>query len=169
MPKQTTHVGVVREWCQSLGILSAVSISRQEAEIKLALYVPNLISDFPDAAFTAASLNHVAKACVKGFPTYAELYNALRTWWRENRPIANALPAPAQRTPEPERPPPTDEERAYVRRCVEEITANLRNPDAEKLRDRDPGPRYLTPEQLDRVNPLPNGRKRAPGEDDDGR
>jgi hypothetical protein len=162
MPKQTTHVRVVREWCQSLGILAAVSISRQEAEIKLALYVPNLMADFPDEAFTAESLNHVAKASVSGFPTYAELYNQIRAWWRENRPITNALPAPAQPpAPEPERTPPTDDERAYVRTRVAEITASLRSHHAEREQaPPSPGPRHLTPAQLDAVNPLPNGRKR---------
>jgi hypothetical protein len=166
MPKATTHVPVVRQWCQSLGVLSAVSISRQEAEMKLAAYVPLLLDRFPDAAFTTASLQHVASRAVKGFPTYGELAAWLAEWWREHRPALPALPPPP---PVVERPPPTPEEVAHVRECVETIVANMRSTailsdtvgrslDVPLPR---PGPRYLTPEQLDRINPLPNGLKRA--------
>ena len=84
---QQTHEPVVRQWCQSLGILTAVSISRQEAEMKLAAYVPLLASEFPAAAFTTESLQHVARLCHRGFPTYPEIVNHLSMWWRENRTL----------------------------------------------------------------------------------
>ena len=160
MPTQQTHLPVVREWCQSLGVLSAVSISRREAEMKLAAYVPLLMDRFPDAAFTTDSLQHVAARAVKGFPTYGELAAWLSEWWRENRPRPPALPPPAP-APIAERAPPTDEERAHVRACVRQIVANLRSPFSEQRDDPlPPPPRYLTPEQLDHINPLPDGRKR---------
>lgn len=153
--KQNVHVNVVREWLVSLGILTAISISREEARVKLAAFLPMLMSDFTDAAFTTDSLNHVAKACAKGFPTYPELHNHLRAWWREHHPVLT-LPAPP---PPPPRPEPTDEERAYVRACVQKIIGNMRSPDA--VPPPAPTPRYLTPAQLDQINPLPGGRRRA--------
>lgn len=178
MKRQATHVGVVRSWCQSLGVLTAVSITREEAEMKLAAYVPLLMQEFPDAAFTSESLNHVARACSKGFPTYAELVGALSAHWRASRPVL-ALPPPPP--PEP-RPPPTDEERAEVTRLAREAIAALRSTAQEFDRRREavwaaqerrgvvpppyddagrPRARHLSAELLDRINPLPNGRKRS--------
>jgi hypothetical protein len=87
MPKQSTHIPVVRQWLQSLGILSAVSISRQEAEMKLAAYVPLLVDRFSDATFTKESLEYVAFRASKGFPTYSELAGWLHDWWRDHRPV----------------------------------------------------------------------------------
>jgi hypothetical protein len=136
-----------------------------DAELKLSAFVPLLLENFPRAAFTQASLHYVGSQC-KFFPSYAEVITHLRAWWRENRPIDNALPAPLRREPEPERPEPTEEERAYVRRRVAEITAILSDDAAELARPL-PGPRHLTPEQLDIVNPLPNGRKRHAPERDE--
>ena len=154
------HVGIVREWLVSLGILTAISISREEARIKLAAFVPMMMSDFEDSAFTKESLNHVAKACVKGFPTYPELHNHLRDWWRANRPALPALPPPP---PIRQRGEPTPEEIEHVTRVVAETIAALRasaQPVADWQTARTPKPSYLTPEQLDRINPLPNGAKR---------
>jgi hypothetical protein len=158
MPKQATHVPVVRQWCQSLGVLSAVSITRQEAEMKLAAYVPLLVDRFPDAAFTTASLQHVAAHAVKGFPTYGELAAWLAGWWKDNRPLPPALPAPP---PIRQRDEPTPDEIAHVERVVAETIAFLRSSAQPIEERRPPGARYLTPEQLDIVNPLPNGRKRT--------
>ena len=160
MPKQRTHIRVVREWCQSLGVLTAVSITRQEAEMKLAAYVPLLFDRFPDGAFTTASLEHVARQCVKGFPTYPELAGYLSDWWRAHRPAPPALPAPP---PTPRRPDPTPEEIAHVRQCVETIVANMHSPWSEPREAPAPIARHLSPAQLDLVNPLPNGRKRTDG------
>jgi hypothetical protein len=136
--------------------------------MKLAAYVPLLASEFPAAAFTTESLQHVARLCHRGFPTYPEIANHLSMWWRENRTLPR-IAAPVLE----ERPPPTPEEIAYVRGRVDEIVRNLRA--AELYRTSQivdlpsakfsPGPRYLTPEQLDIINPLPNGRKRVPQAD----
>jgi hypothetical protein len=157
MPKKTTHLPVVRQWCQSLGILSAVSISRQEAEMKLAAYVPLLADRFPDGAFTTASLEYVARQAIKGFPTYGELAAWLAEWWRATRPPPLALPAPP---PIRQRGEPTPEEIEHVTRVAAEAIAALRS-SAQPIEDyRRPAPRYLTPEQLDRINPLPGGAKR---------
>lgn len=161
MPKKTTHLPVVRQWCQSLGILSAVSISRQEAEMKLAAYVPLLADRFPDGAFTTASLEYVARQAIKGFPTYGELAAWLAEWWRATRPPPLALPAPP---PIRQRGEPTPEEIEHVTRVVAETIAALRagaQPVEEWRTARTPKPSYLSPEQLDRINPLPNGRKRT--------
>ena len=99
-------------------------------------------------------------------PSYAEVIEHLGGWWKEHRPPLPALPPPDIPPP---RPPPTEEEIAHVRACVEEITRNMRSSAIE--RDTEgrpidtgpppPKPRYLPPDVLDRINPLPNGRKRA--------
>ena len=150
-------MGVVREWCQSLGVLTAVSLSRAEAEMKLGAYVPMLMRDFPDGAFTTDSLNAVARECTEGFPIYPVLAGRLSRWWREHRPYV-ALPAPP---PPPPRPDPTPEEVAHVEQVTRAVVAWLRS-SAQPVEDRrPPGARHLTPEQLDRLNPLPNGRKRT--------
>jgi hypothetical protein len=163
MSKQQTHINVVRQWCLSLGVLSAVSVSRQEAEMRLAAYVPMLMDRFPDGAFTTASLEHVARHAVKGFPTYGELAAWLADWWRDHRPLPPLLEKPKEAPPQPPRVPPTPEEIEYVHRCVQQIAANMRSPwserEAEPLSVR---PAYASPEVLDRINPLPNGRKRVP-------
>ena len=168
---QQTHIRVVREWCISLGVLAAVSISRQEAELRLAAFVPLLLDRFPDAAFTASSLEHVAARCVKGFPTYGELAAYLAEWWREHRPMPPQIAGPAREAPPPApRTPPTPEESAYVSARVQEIVATFKSsplfrPPGQNTLDDDGVRRsrafHLTPEQLDIVNPLPNGRKRA--------
>ena len=94
MPSQRTHVPVVRQWCQSLGVLSAVSITRHEADMKLAAYIPLLVDRFPDAAFTTASLEYVAFRASKGFPTYSELAEWLAQWWREHSPAPPRITGP---------------------------------------------------------------------------
>ena len=155
--KQDTHVKVVRDWCKSLGILTAASMASGEAQAKMAAYIPMLMQRFPDAAFTTDSLQHCAAAAVKGFPTYGELAASLAEHWRANRPQPRALPPPAPRPPRPE---PTDAEKEHVARATRELVAEL----AARMQpepDVRPTPRYLTPEQLDRQNPLPGGLKRT--------
>jgi len=155
--RQDTHIKVVREWCQSLGVLTAVTITRQEADLKLAAYIPMLVQRFPDAAFTPESLQHCAAAAVKGFPTYGELAASLAAHWRANRPEPpRALPPPAPRPPRPE---PTEAEREHVARATRELVAELsaRWSPAEHH----PRAKHLSPGVLDQINPLPGGRKRT--------
>lgn len=169
MPKQTTHINVVRQWCLSLGVLSAVSVSRQEAEMKLAAYVPLLMERFPDVAFTTASLEHVAARAVKGFPTYGELADWLSEWWREHRPRPIAIappPPPPREVHEPLTPEQLEQVHELSRRTIAALRASRTDLDTvgrslDDAREFRPRPAYLTPEQLDRINPLPNGRKRA--------
>jgi hypothetical protein len=132
-------------------------MSRDEATMKLAAFVPLLLDRFPDGAFTAASLEHCAAQAVKGFPTYGELAAWLAAWWRQHRPAPPALPAPP---PIRQRDEPTPEEIEHVTRVAAEAIAALRS-SVQPIEDRRPMPRYLTPAQLDAVNPLPNGRKRT--------
>jgi hypothetical protein len=130
--------------------------------MKLAAYVPLLFDRFPDGAFTTASLEHVAAKAVKGFPTYGELAAWLSDWWREHRPLPPLLEKPREAPPLEPRVPPSEEEIAHVRACVQEIVANMHSPFSER-RDDQARPRaaYLSPGQLDIVNPLPNGVKRV--------
>jgi hypothetical protein len=141
---------------QSLAVLCAITMSRDEAEMRLAAFLPLLMDRFPDGAFTQASLEHCATRCAKGFPTYAELAGYLSEWWKANRPTPPALPPPPIR----QRPPPTPEEIAHVEQVTRETIAALRSSAQPVVEYRHPGPRHATPEQLDRLNPLPGGRKR---------
>lgn len=196
----------VHQWCASLGLLTAVRMPREEANVRLAAYVPLLANEFPPPAFNTSSLQYVAAHCAHGFPTYGELATALAAWWREHRPAP--LPPPALPNPEqcpldsdgrPHRDAPRhlieawyrhnwdnpDGVQRLVRRCQDEAPqlltmlreavtrwaphlANLvpayAGPPPSPLRREDerPKPRHLTPEQLDQLNPLPNGRQRAP-------
>jgi hypothetical protein len=134
-------------------------MTREDATMKLAAYVPMLTQRFPDAAFTAESLEHVARHAVKGFPTYGELAEWLGEWWKERRPPLTALAPPDI---PPRRPDATDEERAYVSARVAEITAQLSASRATAVGERPaPTARPLSPGVLDALNPLPNGRKRV--------
>jgi hypothetical protein len=158
--KQETHLPVVRRWCLSLAVLSAINLSRDDAEMKMAAYVPLLMREFPDAAFTADSLSHVARRAAKGFPTYGELCGWLGEWWADHRPLPVMIAAP-EPVPLLTREPPTPEMVEHVRRVAAETIAALRarTPD---VRLAPPTARQLTPAQLDALNPLPGGRKRAP-------
>lgn len=159
-------VGEVRDWVEALGVLTCDNMTPTEAAMKTLAYVPMLQDDFPPEAFTQESLSHVARQC-KYFPAYAEIYNHLREWWRARRPMPVALPAPV---PE-RRPEPTEEEKAHVTAIVQQLTAELRvtainrevgnNDLAQQEEPRRPRAYYLTPAQLDIINPLPNGLKRV--------
>jgi hypothetical protein len=160
MTQHPSHEQVVRQWCVSLGVLTAVSVASEDADLKIAAYVPLLADRFPAGAFTSRSLEHVAARAVKGFPTYGELTQWLAEWWRDHRPPYTALAAPP---PQPirQREEPTPEEIAHVERVVAETIAFLRAGTQPVEERRPPKPSYMTPEQLDKINPLPNGFKRA--------
>jgi hypothetical protein len=146
-------------WCQSLGLLTSVSVDDAEADLKLAAYVPMLADRFPAGAFTTRSLEHVAAKAIRGFPTYGELALWLGEWWRDHRPPLPTLAyEPIKRREEPD-----EAEKAAIHATVQEAIAALRSPFSE--RDNrppppEPKPSYLSPEQLDKLNPLPNGMKR---------
>jgi hypothetical protein len=151
-----SHAPKVREWLTSLGILSAVSMSRQEAELKLAAFVPLLMREYPDAAFTSDSLAHVARQC-QYFPTYYEVCQHLGAWWRDHKPLPPALPAP---DPLPPRPQKSPEELEYIHRLVEGLAALLRPTSAKEWLD-DPPPGSVE-EQIALLNPPPDARRLKP-------
>jgi len=152
-------IATVREWTIALGILTSGKMTRADAEMKLRAYVPLLQDNFPAAAFTQASLHHVAAQC-KWFPSYGEVVEHLRAWWTPRRPLPPALPPPDRPPPRPE---PTSEELARIRALVEEVTARVRANADETVAGGSYGARYLSAGQLDAINPLPNGRKRVAG------
>ena len=153
----------IADWLMALGVLTADTGSRAEAEMKLAAYVPLLAERFPAGAFTPASLEHVASKC-RFFPAYADVVEHLGAWWLKHRPAPPALPPPPA---VPARPAPTADEVARVAAAVREVAAMLHAgelwhasgawPD-EASRSR---PAFLSPGLLDQINPLPNGRKRT--------
>lgn len=150
-------VATVREWTIALGILTSGNMTRADAEMKLRAYVPLLQDNFPAAAFTQASLHHVAAQC-KWFPSYGEVVEHLRAWWNPRRPLPPALPPPDLA---PSRPEPPPEELARIRALVEGVTARVRANADETVSGGSYGARYLSPGVLDQINPLPSGRKRS--------
>jgi hypothetical protein len=150
----------VREWTIALGILTAGNMTRADAEMKLRAYVPLLQDNFPPAAFTQASLHHVAAKC-KWFPSYGEVVEHLREWWNPRRPPPPALPPP-ERVPV-HAAAATPEELAHIRALVEDMTARVRANAQETVAGASFGARHLSAGQLDAINPLPNGRSRVAG------
>lgn len=75
-------------WLAMLAKLAAPS-HPTEAAAALAAMLP-LLGDLPDAAFTAGSLDHVARHATHGCPNYATVRAALSAWWSEHRPPAIA-------------------------------------------------------------------------------
>lgn len=153
-------------------MLTAVSLSHDEAGAKLAVYVPMLMREFgDDRAFTDESLHHVARQCRDGFPPYPVLCAHLSAWWRDNRPMPpKPLRLPAREAaPPPPREPPTAEEIAAVHEAVQQCVASLqasplyREPPSRQLPDEARGakPLCFPPHILDQLSPLPDGRKRT--------
>lgn len=64
-----------------------------DAKARSMAYATMLIESFPAAAFTAKSLEAVARQC-KFFPAYAEVIQHLGAWWKENRPTVLAIAGP---------------------------------------------------------------------------
>lgn len=75
----------VRRWLATLGMVVAGAMPADEARMRIEVIAPLLEDQFPAWAFTAASLQAVARGA-KFFPAYAELAEALSGWLRENRP-----------------------------------------------------------------------------------
>lgn len=107
----TEHVA---SWIAALAKLTTPHDAERAAGAMLA-YMPFLV-DLPDQAFTLASMRHVAMQERRMMiPDLREVLDPVSAWWRENKPRRVALPAPP---PEPERAPPTAEEREAVRQAL---------------------------------------------------
>lgn len=83
-----------REWLAMLAKLTA-PMQAVAAAKALGDMVP-MLADYPDGAFTMASLNHVAGNC-RRVPSLAELREQLGPWWRQNRPEHVTLANPHHR------------------------------------------------------------------------
>jgi len=55
-----------------------------------------MLTSLPDAAFTIPSLEHVARQCTHGVPSYGELRQHLGEWWIDNRPSQLAISEAAE-------------------------------------------------------------------------
>lgn len=84
----------IRDWLKALGALVAANLSKEEAEARLAAFVPLLANEFDVAVFNGESLGAVGRACTF-FPTFGELCERLAEWSKNHRPPpVLALPAP---------------------------------------------------------------------------
>ena len=135
---------IVRRWLVSLGRLTAVKTTSDEAAEFVDTRTPMLAMRFSDGAFTATSLEAVAAQC-KYLPTYGELAEMLSRWWRTNRPMPVAISPPE---PIRQRAEPTPEERAEVKRLADEAIAALRSSEQPPEHQR-PRAKFMTDVQLD--------------------
>jgi hypothetical protein len=86
-----------RKWLAMLAKLTA-PMHPVEATKALCDMLP-FLADMPDAAFTLASLEHVAASCRHGCPNFGDLRAPLAEWWHDNRPAPTNLlagPTPQQ-------------------------------------------------------------------------
>jgi hypothetical protein len=88
-----TSFGIAPEWLASLGLLTAGTMTAEDAKAKCVAYVSMIFEQFEAWAFTKVSLEAVARQC-KWFPSYAELVEHLGAWCRENRPRVLAIAGP---------------------------------------------------------------------------
>jgi hypothetical protein len=96
----------------------------ERAAAAMAAFLP-FLADLPVQAFTLDSMRHVAMQDRRMMiPDLREVLEPLTAHWRANRPHPIAIAAPVAK-PEPERAPPTDEERAAVSAKVREAMAAL--------------------------------------------
>jgi hypothetical protein len=120
MAQEPDAVGRVRDWLSQLSVRISPALNKRELAGRVSVLAVDLAELFPPDAFTRASMLHVGAQC-RFWPNLAELADALRPWWLENRPYRPGLPAPV----EPMRPPPTAEERAAIHDLVDSITSEL--------------------------------------------
>ena len=99
------HEPLVRDWLRGFMALISSNISPEETRLRLNALAARLATNFPSHAFNEQSFEAVAR-CLKFFPSYAELFEPLDAWVRDN-PIETAV------TFDPEGP--TDEDMAWVR------------------------------------------------------
>ena len=96
----------------------------ERAAAAMAAYLP-FLADLPVQAFTLDSMRHVAMQDRRMMiPDLREVLEPLTAHWRAHRPHPIAIAAPSAKL-EPERAPPTDEERAAVSAKVREAMAAL--------------------------------------------
>jgi hypothetical protein len=76
---------VARDWLKALAVLCANNVTQSELVGKLNAYAPMLAQEFSDGAFSAASLAAIGRKFTF-FPSFAELTEALSSWWQEHRP-----------------------------------------------------------------------------------
>jgi len=108
----------------------------------MAAYMP-FLGELPEQAFTLASMRHVAMQERRMMiPDLREVLEPLSAWWRDNGPRRVALPAP-RAEPEPEREPPTAEQREAVARMLRSVTVKTQAPAVSA-----PRPNHAPPEQL---------------------
>ena len=88
-----SHIRAHRaQWIAMLAKLTSPMESTAAAQAFNA-FLP-MLADFPDAAFTPASLDHVASKCRGGVPNYADIRSHIADWWKRNRPPLPELPPP---------------------------------------------------------------------------
>jgi hypothetical protein len=78
---------VVGEWLARLALLTDPRMSPDALEAKIGALAGQILTDFPVAVICDASFRIAARR-MKFFPSYAELFEVLDEFWRENKPKA---------------------------------------------------------------------------------
>jgi hypothetical protein len=143
----------IKRWLVSLAKLVNAPGNPEHVATSLAVYIPLLLRTVPIDAFTAESLQAIARQCPDWMPSYGRLSDMLETWWDEHRPDRT----PRLRGPEPaiyrveipqRRPPPDETEVAYVGELVAAFVHDVRE-DAKTREAAEPP----------RARPLHTGRR----------
>lgn len=129
-----------KEW---IGMLARMAspVDPVKATQAMLHYVP-LLSDMPDEAFNAASLEAVAMAPRRlHIPDLREVKEPLAAWWRENKPRPRAIAAPVVADEQPE---VSAEERAAVAARLRAFLSEMapKEPERPKVRA------HLIPEEV---------------------
>jgi hypothetical protein len=147
----------VREWLESLGLLTAGTMTAADAKVRCAAYAGLLCDELPVTAFTKQSLVFVAAKC-KFFPAFGEVSEHLAAWFRQNLPPQQRMganpPGHAIGYVLPDLRPPSDEDVAHVEDLVAAFKTDMANKRAankraaEKPDQERPDPKYLQGIQL---------------------
>jgi hypothetical protein len=145
-------------WIAALAKLTTPHDAERAAQA-MSAYMP-FLCELPEAAFTLASMRHVAMAQRRMMiPDLREVLDPLEAWWRENRPARTALPAPSVKPADPD-VPVSEDERQAVRRQLAALADSLAPPKPER-----PAPRahVFQPEVLERLREEARAKLRGVG------
>ena len=143
-----SRIGTKRaQWLSMLAKLTSPMESSAAAQA-FAAYAP-FLERFPDEAFTAASLEHVASKYHRGgVPTYGDIREHLGAWWKDNRPMPLALPKPEAPTLHPRTEAESTAARWSAHKAIAHLKAKDREYGANDARDLPPQARHLTRTEL---------------------
>jgi hypothetical protein len=113
---------IVKRWLATLAQLVNAPGNPDRVAASVAVYIPLLLRAVPIEAFSADSVQDIARRAKDYMPSYGTLADWLEGWWEEHRPDRRprlTVEPAIYRVEIPDRrPPPDDAEVAYVGELV---------------------------------------------------